>query len=99
MINNQDKRKLKYIAHSTEIVKFNIGKDLIDNKVLEMLDNGIEKHELIKIAFLKSALENVNFDEAVLDLSANLHAEVVQKIGKTVILYRENKKSPLHIKL
>ena len=99
MISNQDKKKLKYIAHSTNIVKFNIGKDLIDDKVLEMLNNGIEKHELIKIAFLKSALETVNFEEAVLDLSANLHAEVVQKIGKTVILYRENKKSPLHINL
>ena len=99
MINNQEKKKLKYIAHSQNIIKFNIGKDLIDTKVLEMLNNALEKHELIKVAFLKSALDNINFEEAILDLSANLHADIVQKIGKTVILYKENKKSPLHIKL
>lgn len=97
MINNKQKAKLKTIAHQNDLVKFNIGKDGVDENVLTMLKNAFDKHELIKVAFLKSALDNFNFEEVILDLSANLDAIIIQKIGKTIILYKENKKLKDHI--
>ena len=37
--------------------------------------------------------------QLILDLSSELQAEVVQSIGHTVILYKENKELENHIKL
>lgn len=97
MLSSKNKAYLKSYAHSHDILKFNIGKDLIDHNVIKTLSNGLEKYELIKVAFLKSSVENEDLNELILDLSSNLNAEVIQKIGKTIILYRENKKSLYHI--
>ncbi len=97
MLNNKNKAFLKSYAHSHDLIKFNIGKDLINKNVIQTLSNALEKYELIKVSFLKSALENANFNELILDISSNLNAEIIQKIGRTIILYRENKKSTYHI--
>lgn len=100
MINNKQKAQLKYIAHSQDIVKFNIGKDGVDDNVLIMLKKALEKYELIKVAFLKTSLsEEHSFEEMILDLSSELDAIIIQKIGKTIVLYKENKKTKNHIVL
>lgn len=98
MLNSKQKISLRKIAHSTNIIKFNIGKGEIDKNVLTSLENGIIAHELIKVAFLKSALDGKQFEELVLDVSSGIHADVVQEIGHTVILYRANPKSKKPLK-
>lgn len=99
MLNSKQKAELKKIAHSQDILKFNIGKNAIDNSVIDLLDNAITKHELIKIAFLKSALESESMNQMILDIASKLNADVVQTIGHTAILYRQNKKLPNSIKI
>ena len=99
MINNKQKAELKRIAHSTQLVKFNIGKDGIDANVLKMLRNAFDKYELVKVAFLKSSLDNFNFEEMIIDLSSSLNATINQKIGKIIILYKKKKKIKNHIVL
>ncbi|MFA6755149.1 MAG: YhbY family RNA-binding protein [Bacilli bacterium] len=94
MLNNNEKIALKKYAHSTNILKFNVGKGTIDKNVLDMLSNALTKHELIKVSFLKAALADKNKDEMVLDLSSSLHADIVQIIGNTAILYKKNPKLP-----
>ncbi|MDY2728405.1 MAG: YhbY family RNA-binding protein [Candidatus Onthovivens sp.] len=97
MITAKQKAQLKHIAHSTDIVKFIVGKEGINDNFIAMIQKAFEKYELIKVSFLKSSVENYNFEEMILDLSATVDAQIIQKIGKTIILYKENKKSKNHI--
>lgn len=100
MLNNKQIQKLKYIAHSSDILKFNIGKDGLTKNALETLNNAINKHELIKVAFLKTSFDTKeDFDKLILEIQNKLNVEIIQKIGKTILIYRENPKSEYHINL
>lgn len=99
MLNTKEKVALKKYAQQNKILKFPVGKGTIDNNVIEMLNNAITKHELIKVSFLKSALQSVTLEELVLDLSSGLHCEIVQIIGNTALLYKKNPKLTNSIKL
>lgn len=99
MLNTKEKAALKKYAQQNKILKFPVGKGTIDDNVIEMLNNAITKHELIKVSFLKSALQLVTLEELVLDLSSGLHCEIVQIIGNTALLYKKNPKLTNSIKL
>lgn len=101
MLTNKQKATLKQIIHSDmkNIVCFNIGKESLNENSIKMLKNAFNTHEVIKISFLKSCLDQNNKQQLILDLSSELRAEVVQSIGHTVILYKENKELENHIKL
>ena len=99
MLSTKNRAKLKKIAHSTELVKINIGKGLLDEQVVKNISNCFNTHELVKISFLKSSLEEENREELILDLVSALRCELIQKIGNTIILYKENKKLKDHIVL
>lgn len=101
MLNNKQKTILKqYVhAHIKEVVNFNIGKDNINENTFKMLKNAFNTHEIIKITFLKSCLEQNNKQQLILDITSNLNADLVQSIGHTIILYKENKDLKNHITL
>lgn len=88
MLNNQQKRQLKGIA-STLDTKYQIGKNEITETLLNMLDKALLAHELIKIDVMKNAPSPIM--ELALDLSSELNAEIVQIVGRVIILYRQNK--------
>ena len=46
----------------------------------------------LKTLILKSATTPIM--ELTLDLSSKLHAEVVQVVGRVIVLYRKNKENP-----
>ena len=46
----------------------------------------------VKVEVLKTA--GTPIMELTLDLSSKLHADVVQVVGRTIILYRKNKENP-----
>lgn len=100
MLTNKEISILKKIAHQEEILKFNIGKEHIDENVINMLKNALLKHELIKISFLKSAMDEVNKEEMILDLLSILHCELVQSIGNTILIYKHSPKlkNPIRFK-
>lgn len=99
MLSSKNKAELKKIAHSSELVKINIGKDLLNDSLIESIENCFSTHELIKISFLKSALASKSKQEFILDLIDALDCDVVQIIGNTAIIYRENKEIKNHIVL
>lgn len=86
MLKNKEKNELRRIALSSNINKYIIGKDSIKGSILEMLENALNKNELIKISFLKTVEGPI--DELINEIVDALKAEVVHKIGRTVILYR-----------
>ena len=88
MLTSNEKRQLKAIA-STLDTKYQIGKNEISDTVIAMLDKALTARELIKIDVMKSV--EVPVMELALDLSSKLNAEVVQVVGRVIILYRINK--------
>ena len=56
-----------------------------------MLDKALTARELIKIDVMKSV--EVPIMELALDLSSRLNAEIVQVVGRVIVLYRMNKQN------
>lgn len=97
MLKNKEIATLKYIAHSSEINKYIIGKEPIKETLLDMLDNALEANEMIKISMLKTCPNTV--EEVSTILKSELGVEIVQKIGRTLIIYRESRKNKKITKL
>ena len=90
MLNNAQKRQLKGLGSTLEI-KYQIGKNGLSDSLIEVLDKGLTAHELIKVDVMKSVLTPIM--EIALDLSSKLNAEVVQVLGRTILLFRINKEN------
>ena len=99
MLSSKNKQQLKKIAHSSDILKINIGKEVLNNQVINSIRTAFNTRELIKIAFLKSAIENSDKNAVILDLASALNCDIVQIIGNTVLLYKKNLKLKDHITL
>jgi RNA-binding protein len=56
--------------------------------VRQSLDDNLRTHELVKIQFTKTA--GLTVKEAANELARAIEAEVVQVIGRTATLFREN---------
>jgi len=100
MLNNKQKQSLVKYAQEHKIIKFNIGKGHIDEKVIENLSNGIRTHELIKISLLKTAFNSQQEkNEIFIQILMALKADLVSKIGNTIVVYKENKdlKNPINL--
>ncbi len=88
MLTNNEKKQLKAIA-STLDTKYQVGKNEITDTVVSMLDKALTAHELIKIDVMKSVVAPIM--ELALDLSSRLNADVVQVVGRVIVLYRYSK--------
>lgn len=91
MLSQSEKKQLRALIVKDN-TKYQIGKSEVTNSLLDMLDKALTARELIKIEVLKSATSSVM--ELTLDLSSKLHADVVQVVGRTIVLYRKNKENP-----
>lgn len=65
-----------------------VGQHGLTDAARQTIDDALRTHELVKIQFTKNA--DVTVRDAANDLAALLAADVVQIIGKTATLYREN---------
>ena len=88
MLTSNEKRQLKAIA-STLDTKYQVGKNEISDTVVAMLNKALTARELIKIDVMKSVMVPVM--ELALDLSSRLNAEIVQVVGRVIVLYRYSK--------
>ena len=65
-----------------------LGQHGLTDTLRQTVDDALRTRELVKIQFTKNA--SVTVKEAANDLAGALDADVVQVIGKTATLYREN---------
>ena len=79
---------LKGLAMNIEPV-FQVGKSGLTPEVTEAVLEAFNTRELIKIAVLKNCLEDPKEIAAV--IAERTHSQVVQVIGKKIVLYKENK--------
>ena len=91
MLTSNEKRQLKSFA-SVEKTKYQVGKNEISDTLLDMLNRALTARELIKIDVMKGATDPVM--EIALDLSSKLNAEIVQVVGRVIVLYRKNREHP-----
>ena len=91
MLTTKQKRELKSLANGLTI-RYQIGKNDISETLLSMLDKALTAHELIKIDVMKGC--SLPIMEIALDVANKLHAELVQVLGRAIILFRRNKDNP-----
>lgn len=88
MLTNKQKSYLRGLANSMNSLT-QIGKDGVTRNLTNNLKDGLEAHELIKINILKSCESDVR--EVALDIVGATKSELVQIIGRTIILYKQSK--------
>lgn len=84
------KQSLKAKAHHLKPVIL-LGAKGLTPAVIEETNNALLIHELIKVKI--SGAEKEDRHEIVAELCKELQADLIQLIGHTAILYRENKES------
>lgn len=95
MLNPKEKAYLKSLAHHIK-PSFQIGKDGLNENMLNDVLNYLNKHEIIKISILQNSF--VTADEAV-EFFEEADIEFVQHIGRTLVLYKhsDNAKNPIEL--
>ena len=71
---------------------FQIGKASLTPELITALDEAIEKRELIKISVLKNCADDPR--EIAEMIAERTHSQVVQVIGKKIVLYKPDKDDP-----
>ncbi len=88
-LRGKQKRFLRSKAHYLQPI-FQIGKGGISGPMLTQIGEALEKRELIKVSLLQ------NTDEIATDvahiLADEVHCQVVQIIGRVLVLYRPSSK-------
>jgi RNA-binding protein len=86
-ISSKQRATLRAEAHHLA-AKVHVGQHGLTDALRQTTDDALRTHELVKIQFTKSAV--VTAKEAANDLAKAMRADVVQVIGHTATLYREN---------
>ncbi len=82
---------LKSLASNLNPV-FQIGKSSLTSESTEAISEAFNNRELIKIAVLKNCADDPNEIAAI--VAERTHSQVVQVIGKKIVLYKPDKKNP-----
>ena len=82
---------LKSLASNLNPV-FQIGKASLTPEFTEAINEAFNTRELLKIAVLKNCADDPN--EIAEIISERTHSQVVQVIGKKIVLYKPDKKNP-----
>ena len=94
MLNTKQKVKLRSMAMTLRPI-FQVGKEGISNNLITGLNDALEAHELIKISVLKNCSANIK--EAAFDIASKTNSEIIQIIGRNIVLYRKSKKQLIEL--
>lgn len=90
-LNPKQKQHLKGLGHVLRPI-LQVGKDGINERQLSSISKALQDHELIKINILENS--DLSKDEAAKLICESVGAELVQLLGKKMILFKQNKKEP-----
>jgi RNA-binding protein len=87
-LTTKQRQHLKGLGHSLKTV-IQIGKDGLNERQLKSISKALDDHELIKMG----VLENSDFDKNEVSelICEPLDAELIQIVGKKILIYRKNK--------
>jgi RNA-binding protein len=87
MLTGKQKRYLRSEAHHLDPI-FQVGKGGVNDHMLKSIAEALEVRELLKVSILTNNTDDKH--EVAEELAQGTGAELVQLIGKTVILYKES---------
>ena len=87
---------LKSLAMKIDPI-YNIGKGSISPELVQGVRDALEARELIKVGVLQNCMDDPK--ELANVLAERTRSQVVQVIGKKIVLYREGKKEKKKIEL
>lgn len=88
MLTGKQKRYLRSLAHHLNPI-FQVGKGGVNDQLIRHIEEAIETRELMKISILNNCLDDR--DEIAKELAEGSGSELVQVIGKTIVLYKESR--------
>jgi RNA-binding protein len=87
MLTGKQKRLLRSKAHHLNPI-FQVGKGGVNENMVNQIADVLEARELIKVSVLQNCEEDK--DVVAEQLVNGAHAELVQIIGNTIVLYKES---------
>jgi RNA-binding protein len=90
-LTSKERATLRGEAHHL-VAKVHVGQHGLTDTVRQTIDDDLRTQELVKIQFTKNA--SVGVKDAANSLASGLNADVVQVIGRTATLYRQNPDLP-----
>lgn len=87
-MNSKQRAYLKGLAQTIQPI-LNIGKSSLTPEFTESVAEALEARELIKISVLKNCFDDPR--EIAAMLGERTHSQVVQVIGRKIVLYKESK--------
>ncbi len=88
MLNGKQKRFLRALMNREKAI-LQIGKEGLSANLVKTVDNYLKVHEIMKITVLKTCSDPIK--EVALDLSHATNSDIVEIIGRVIILYRPSK--------
>jgi len=86
-LSSKERAELRAEAHHLSAL-VHVGHQGLTDALRQTLDDALRTHELVKVALTRST--DVSAKDAAHQLAEQLGADVVQTIGRTCTLYREN---------
>lgn len=90
--NSKQRAYLKSLASNIDSL-FQIGKSNLTPEITNAVAEAFNTHELIKITVLKNS--DADIKEMSYTLAERTKSEVVQVIGRKIVLYKEDKDNPV----
>ncbi len=88
-LTNAQKKFLRKLGHGLSPVVY-IGKEGLSETVVAAIDEALDFHELIKIKIVNT--DKISKHEAADQVPEVTRSQLVQLIGKTLLIYRRNNK-------
>ena len=95
-MNSRQRAYLKSLAMTMDPI-LQIGKSSLTPELTEAANEALEARELIKVSVLKNCMDDPR--TLAQTLAERTHSQVVQVIGKKIVLYREGKNNNKKIEL
>ncbi|MDQ0339589.1 RNA-binding protein [Caldalkalibacillus uzonensis] len=90
MLTGKQKRYLRSMAHHLTPI-FQVGKGGVNDNMVQQIRDALEARELIKVSVLQNCEEDKH--EVAEQLATRAGAELVQVIGKQIVLYKESEEN------
>ncbi len=91
MLNSKQRAYLRGLSNKIDPI-FQIGKGGASPEVVDAIDEALEARELIKCNVLNNCMEDIKYIASA--ISDRTKSDVVQIIGKKIVLYRQSKEKP-----
>ena len=88
---SKERAYLMSLAHNLDTI-LHVGKGSVTPEMTTAVEEAINKRELIKINVLKNCADDPKTIGQI--IAERTHSQLVQVIGRKIVLYKENKDNP-----